>query len=88
VSNAWRPGVSGQQAGGVAMTAAATAGRPGQSIAPEPPPRSTAALKLLVIDDHQPMRQIIRESLYRLGMRNLVTQSSNSSSWVDTRYAK
>jgi len=45
-------------------------------------------LKLLVIDDHQPMRQIIRESLYRLGMRNLVTQSSNSSSWVDTRYAK
>ena len=31
-----------------------------------------AALKVLVIDDHQPMRQIIRESLYRLGMRNVV----------------
>jgi len=35
-------------------------------------PKPTSALKVLVIDDQQQMRQIIRESLYRLGIRQVL----------------
>ena len=35
-------------------------------------PRPITSFKVLVIDDQQQMRQIIRESLYRLGIRNVV----------------
>lgn len=34
--------------------------------------RPVTSFKVLVIDDQQQMRQIIRESLYRLGIRNIV----------------
>ena len=34
--------------------------------------KPVSAFKVLVIDDQQQMRQIIRESLYRLGIRNVV----------------
>lgn len=34
--------------------------------------RAITSFKVLVIDDQQQMRQIIRESLYRLGIRNVV----------------
>jgi CheY-like chemotaxis protein len=39
---------------------------------PAPAARPTSSFKVLVIDDQQQMRQIIRESLYRLGIRNVV----------------
>ncbi|WP_077037241.1 response regulator [Pelomonas sp. KK5] len=35
-------------------------------------PKPTSAMKVLVIDDQQQVRQIIRESLYRLGIRTVV----------------
>jgi CheY-like chemotaxis protein len=35
-------------------------------------PKPTSAFKVLVIDDQQQMRQIIRESLYRLGIKSVV----------------
>jgi CheY-like chemotaxis protein len=37
-----------------------------------PATRPVSSFKVLVIDDQQQMRQIIRESLYRLGIRNVV----------------
>jgi CheY-like chemotaxis protein len=37
-----------------------------------PATRPLSSFKVLVIDDQQQMRQIIRESLYRLGIRNVV----------------
>ncbi|MBW8831739.1 MAG: response regulator [Burkholderiales bacterium] len=37
-----------------------------------PVARPLSSFKVLVIDDQQQMRQIIRESLYRLGIRNVV----------------
>lgn len=37
-----------------------------------PATRPITSFKVLVIDDQQQMRQIIRESLYRLGIRNVV----------------
>jgi CheY-like chemotaxis protein len=37
-----------------------------------PSARPISSFKVLVIDDQQQMRQIIRESLYRLGIRNVV----------------
>src|SRR3954464_4062110 len=37
-----------------------------------PATRPVSSYKVLVIDDQQQMRQIIRESLYRLGIRNVV----------------
>jgi CheY-like chemotaxis protein len=39
-------------------------------------PRPLTSFKVLVIDDQQQMRQIIRESLYRLGIRNVVMAGS------------
>ncbi len=38
--------------------------------------RPVSSFKVLVIDDQQQMRQIIRESLYRLGIRNVVMAGS------------
>jgi len=35
-------------------------------------PKPTSALKVLVVDDQQQVRQIIRESLYRLGIKSVV----------------
>lgn len=35
-------------------------------------PKPTSAYKVLVVDDQQQMRQIIRESLYRLGIRTVL----------------
>lgn len=40
------------------------------------PAKPTSSFKVLVIDDQQQMRQIIRESLYRLGIRNVVMAGS------------
>lgn len=40
------------------------------------PAKPISAFKVLVIDDQQQMRQIIRESLYRLGIRNVVMAGS------------
>jgi tetratricopeptide (TPR) repeat protein len=39
---------------------------------PAAQPKPTADLKVLIVDDQHPMRQIIRESLYRLGIRSIV----------------
>jgi len=43
-----------------------------QAFEAAPQARPVSAFKVLVIDDQQQMRQIIRESLYRLGIRNVV----------------
>ena len=43
-------------------------------------PKPTSAYKVLVIDDQQQMRQIIRESLYRLGIRNVVMAANAQES--------
>lgn len=41
-------------------------------------PKPVTAFKVLVVDDQQPMRQIIRESLYRLGIRTVI-QAGNAA---------
>lgn len=43
-------------------------------------PKPTSAYKVLVIDDQQQMRQIIRESLYRLGIRHVVMAANAQES--------
>ena len=41
-------------------------------------PKPTSAFKVLVVDDQQQVRQIIRESLYRLGIKSVVMAANAS----------